>query len=58
MNRENDLVLLEIGTRLDKAERLLEEMAMQLKLLIPIVATLQEQTLYRVREMNNKNGKL
>lgn len=57
MNKQNDdLILLEIGSRLNEMEQTLSDIAMMVRLLVPIVATLQEQTLYRVQEMNKKNA--
>lgn len=56
INEDNKLALLEIGTRLSQLEKQMGDMAMLVHLLIPVVSTLQEQTLYRVKEMNKKNG--
>ena len=56
INEENKLELLEIGTRLCQLEKQVADLSMLVHLLIPVVSTLQEQTLYRVKEMNKKNG--
>jgi len=52
----NDLALLEMGTRIATLERIVEEQANIIHLLVPVVATIQEQTYFRVMEMNKKNG--
>ena len=53
-NPEEDLILLEMSSRLTRLEELLAEMANTLHLLVPVVATLQEHE--KQRWVDGQNG--
>jgi hypothetical protein len=50
---ENDLVLLEMGSRIQRLEELVAEMSMTLLLIVPCVRTLQEAEYARWKDGTN-----
>ncbi len=54
MKAENDLILLEIGTRLQDIENTVAQLCQSMSLLVPAVQTQQEIELRRLKQQNGK----